>query len=146
MSRAFVKDDDTGPDRPLERPVSDAPNYVTPYGLELLRKAFAKAEAQGDDREKHYYRQRIDGAIVVEPASHARGVVEFGATVRAHDARGTELRVRIAGEDEADPVHGVVSWKSPIAQAFTDHRVGEHVTVHRPAGAITYTIDDVTYE
>ena len=146
MSRAFVKDDDTGPERLLARPVSAAPNYVTPHGLELLRSALAKAEAAGDDREKHYYLERIETAILVEPATHERGVIEFGASVKAHDTQGRALRIRIVGEDEAEPASGVVSWQSPIAQAFTDHRIGERVTFRRPAGTVTYTIDDVSYE
>jgi transcription elongation factor GreB len=72
--------------------------------------------------------------------------VEFGASVRAHDRAGHPLNVRIVGEDEADPTHGAISWDSPIAKAFTDHKVGERVVVHRPAGPIEYVIDAVNYE
>jgi transcription elongation factor GreB len=146
MSRAFVKDDSDAPEPRFERPVSTLPNYVTPRGLSLLREEFERARSAGDERELRYFQERIDSAIVVDPASHPLGVVEFGASVRAHDKGGHELRVRIVGEDEADPPHGAISWESPIARAFTDHRVGERVVVHRPAGPIEYTIDDVSYE
>lgn len=146
MSRAFVKDDDGGPEPSIARPVSDAPNYVTPHGLTLLREALARAEAEGNERDVTYFAGRIESAIVVDPASHSKGAVEFGATVEAHDARGRKLRVRIVGEDEADPVRGAISWNSPIAQAFADHGVGDRVTVLRPAGPIDYTIDSIRYE
>jgi transcription elongation factor GreB len=147
MSRAFVKDDREVPEPRFERrPVSSLPNYVTPSGLALLRERLARAQADGDTRDVEYLQERIGSAILVDPASHPKGIVEFGASVRAHDASGRELRVRIVGEDEADPPHGAISWESPIAQAFADHRAGEKVVVHRPAGPIEYTIDDVRYE
>jgi transcription elongation factor GreB len=146
MSRAFVKDDSDAPEPRFERPVSALPNYVTPRGLTLLREALARARAEGDDRQARYFQERIDSAIVVDPSSHSLDVVEFGASVRAHDKGGRELRVRIVGEDEADPPRGAISWESPIARAFTDHHVGERVVVHRPAGPIEYTIDAVAYE
>ncbi len=114
--------------------------------MELLREALARAESEKNERDIRYYSERVATAIVVDPKSHKNGVVEFGATVEAHDARGTRLRVRIVGEDEADPLKGSISFESPIAQAFADHRVGDRVTVVRPAGRIEYTIDAVTYE
>ena len=142
MSRAFVKEHD-GPEPLLERPVSDAPNYVTPRGQHLLREALARAERDGDERATRYYAERLASAIVVEPPSHTRGVVEFGATVVVRDAKGAQLTVRIVGEDEADPAQGTISWESPIAKALTDHRVGDRVTVTRPAGPIAYTIEEI---
>ncbi len=145
MSRAFVKDDDGGPEREFERPVSGAPNYVTPRGLELLREALARVEHDNDVREARYYQERIDTAIVVDVAQQPRGTVAFGASVDAHDAAGKKLHVRIVGEDEADPAHGTISWESPVARALMDHRIGETVVVVRPAGPIEYTIDDVAF-
>lgn len=147
MSRAFVKDDSDAPEPRFERrPASTLPNYVTPRGLELLRADLARAVATADNEAAAYFQARVDSAIVIDPGSHPKGVVEFGASVKAHDRAGHELRVRIVGEDEADPAHGSISWESPIAKALTDHRVGERVVVHRPAGPIEYTIDEVRYE
>ncbi|HUA08147.1 MAG TPA: GreA/GreB family elongation factor [Candidatus Acidoferrales bacterium] len=147
MSRAFVKDDSDAPEPRFERrPSSSLPNYVTPRGLARLREELRRAQAAGDERESRYFQERIDSAILIDPAAQPAGVVEFGASVRAHDASGRELRVRIVGEDEADPPRGAISWESPIARAFTDHKVGERVVVQRPAGPIEYTIDQVDYE
>jgi transcription elongation GreA/GreB family factor len=146
MSRAFVKDDDDGPEPVIERPVSESPNYVTPRGLEMLKAALAQAQADKNEREVRYFEERIGSAIVVEPKSSPKGIVEFGATVVAHDHTGKQLRVRIVGEDEADPSHGSISYFSPVAQALADHRKGDRVVVARPAGPIEYTIDDILYE
>ncbi len=146
MSRAFVKDGGDAPEPRLERAVSAQPNYVTPRGLAMLREGLARAQEARDDRQERYLQGRIDSAILVEGAPHDPGVIEFGATVEVHDARGERLRLRIVGEDEADPRGGSVSWESPIAQALSDHRAGDRVVVRRPAGAIEYTIDVVRYE
>jgi transcription elongation factor GreB len=143
LSRAFTKDDSDAPEPRLERPVSVQPNYVTPRGLSLLRDALARAQEAGDTREARYLQDRIDSAIVVEPNPAARGTIEFGVTVELHDEKGAKLTLQIVGEDEADPLHGTVSWESPIAQALVGHRAGDRVTVLRPAGPIEYTVDVV---
>ncbi|MEO9170922.1 MAG: GreA/GreB family elongation factor [Candidatus Baltobacteraceae bacterium] len=146
MSRAFVKDDSDGPEPILERPAADGPNYVTPEGLERLQGLLAAAEAAADEREMRYYRDRINTAIVVDPKSQTKPVVAFGAGIVAHDSAGVELRVRIVGADEADPVRGSISFESPIARALIGHCAGERVLVQRPAGPIEYTIDKIFYE
>lgn len=144
MSRAFVKDDDTGPERPIARQASDAPNYVTPRGLAQLRDRLARAQQAGDERDATYYRERVDSAIIVDRPSD--DVVEIGASVRARDDRGNELVLHIVGEDEADPSHRAISWTSPIASALRGHRVGDRVNVVRPAGPIAYTIEAIGYD
>ena len=146
MSRAFVKDDDDSPDPAAVRPVGTAPNYVTPRGLESLKKALSQAEAAQDEREVRYYRERIETAILIDPAQHKSDKVEFGASVVARDNRGRALQLQIVGEDEADPVNGTISFESPIAQALLGHAAGERVVVQRPAGPIRYTIESVSYE
>jgi transcription elongation factor GreB len=148
VSRAFVKDDGGGdlPEPRLERRVSANPNYVTRKGLERLREALRRAQESGDERSVRYLEGRIDTAILADTEPTTSDVVEFGAFVTVHDQQGATLSLQIVGEDEADPRHGTVSWESPIAQALTDHRPGDTVTVIRPAGPIAYTIDDVHYE
>jgi transcription elongation factor GreB len=143
MSRAFVKDDG-GREQPLPRPVPDAPNYVTPRGYELLREALAAAESAGNERDARYYRERLASAIRVDPPAR-KSVVAFGASVVARDERGRELRLRIVGADEADPARGAIGWDSPIARALEGRRVGDRVTVSRPAGPIEYRIESIGF-
>jgi len=143
VSRAFVKDDDDRPERPLARPVdAERPNYVTAEGLELLGDALEKARAAGDDRNAEYYRVRVETARVVDPAEHA-GEIGVGSSVALRDERGRTIRLRIVGEDEADPAGGAISWSSPYASALLGHRAGDRVVVQRPAGAATVAIEHV---
>lgn len=144
MSRAFVKDWEDRPERPLPRPVdSERPNYVTPNGLRRLREALEAARASGDERDTTYYEERVESAVVVEPGSRPRDEVAFGSTVVVHDERGAQVRLRIVGADEADPAHGTISWISPYAQALLGHHRGERVVVQRPAGPATVVIETI---
>jgi transcription elongation factor GreB len=111
----------------------------------MLREQLQRAERAGDERNARYLKERVDSAILVERRQPA-GIVEFGATVSLRDVQGRAMRLRIVGEDEADPRHGSVSWDSPIARALVDHQAGDQVTVLRPAGPIQYTIEGVEYE
>jgi transcription elongation GreA/GreB family factor len=147
MSRAFVKDDDDRPEPPIARPIGDEPNYVTPRGLARLRESLTEARARNDARDVQYYEERIGSAIeVAPPAANKRKRVAFGATVEARDEDGKTLRVRIVGQDEAEPLKGALSYTSPFAQALLEHRVGETVTVQRPAGPTQLHIVAIEYE
>ena len=156
MSRAFVKendDDRSGRDLP-QRPVSDAPNYVTVEGLELLRqrteqlvREHAELKRAGDDSDKlrlaenerdlRYFQSRLDSAIVVDVANEPHDEVHFGATVRTEDEAGEVSSFTLVGEDEADVKQGKISWRSPLAKALLGARVGDTVAWTRPAGATT---------
>ena len=164
MSRAFVKDDNE--DRPSEelpeRPVSDAPNYVTPTGMRLLRarvdelsreharlreaaEAFEKPQLAVNERDLRYFQSRLESAIVVDVASEPKDEVHFGATVEAEDEDGNITRFTIVGEDEADVKNDKISWLSPLAKALLGSRVGDTVTWSRPAGATTLEVLEIGY-
>ena len=90
MSRAFVNEDNAAAqaDQPVERRVSEQPNYVTTAGLEQLHARVAQLQAQyteqssrGDqadkqrqadiERDLRYFNQRLQSAQVV--AAHPGG-------------------------------------------------------------------------
>lgn len=143
MSRAFRKEDDDKPEKPPSRPVGEGPNYVTPQGLRALHDALERARADGDERNAAYFEGRIASAVVVDSSAGKPGTVAFGTTVVVLDENGKHVRLRIVGEDEADPMHGTISWSSPYAQALLDHRVGDRVVVARPAGPAHVVIESV---
>ena len=143
MSRAFVKEGDGRPERPAPRPVSAGPNYVTPAGLDRLREALAHARAAGDERNAAYYEERIAGAEVVASHSGPRGTIAFGSAAAVRESGGALVRVRIVGEDEADPKSGTIAWNSPYAQALMGHRAGDRVVVQRPAGPAAVVVESV---
>jgi transcription elongation factor GreB len=164
MSRAFVKEENEAlTDEALpERPLSSEPNYVTPAGLESLRAkvdalhaehARLKRAAEDFDRPKlsqierdlRYFQTKLDTAIPVNVATQPLDEVRFGASVQTEDESGATHTFTIVGEDEADVVHGKVSWQSPLATALIGAKVGDTVTWNRPAGKTTLEVLDIQY-
>jgi transcription elongation GreA/GreB family factor len=142
MSRAFVREiDDVQPARLLERPVSRAPNLVTPRGARLIEQAVAALEEQSaaatneDElaalrRDLRYWSARRS-TMQIMPPSPAPTTVEFG--VRATILRGGRAHeIYIVGEDEADPSAGLIAWTAPLARALKGAQAGE--TVELEAG------------
>ncbi len=157
MSRAFVKED--GHDlTPLpDLPVSPHPNYVTPRGLAGLaarlraRQAdLAALRARPDrldklpeaaaERDIRYLEARLRSAILIEPTTLPLTEVAFGlcVTVATEDDRHTTYQ--ITGEDEADARLGRIAPHAPLARALIGARLGDSITVTRPAGNQTLRV------
>lgn len=140
MSRAFVKEtDDAIQDLP-ERPVSTAPNFVTPEGLAAIEAEIARLNdalaLAGDDRaarasigrDLRYWTARRGSAQLIPPPSDC-DVVRFGCTISIARDDGRRQSFRIVGEDEADPERGTLSHTSPLARAVLGKEVGDEVRV-----------------
>ena len=165
MSRAFVKENDlehAGIDIP-ERPLSDAPNYVTPRGLRLLHQTIDDFEKEREalitkkddpmvrqkiaviERDMRYFAARIESAILTHPKDEDPTHVLFGATVTVDDEEGTSLTFEIVGEDEANIHEGRVSYLSPLAEALLGGAVGDEVVWEKPVGNSYLTIQKISY-
>jgi transcription elongation factor GreB len=158
VSKAFTKEDgeDTLEDLP---PVDEWPsgvkNYLTPAGYAALKHDIEvlRARPRGDGRDKLALEQRLqalvrrlEAAEVIAPGTQPRDVARFGATLTVENEEGEARRYRIVGVDEADPRHGWISWRSPIAGALTGRRVGDTAVVHTPHGDEELTIVAIDYE
>jgi transcription elongation factor GreB len=165
MSRAFIKEDDanlSGEELP-ERPQSPHPNYVTPAGLAQLQAQLAELQAQRQEQMAHpegilaeehlkpverdirYFQERIERAIVIDPAAQPRDNVAFGAVVTTVDDNDEKRKFAIVGEDEADPAQGKISWVSPLAAALVGASVGDTVVWKRPAGDRNLEVTAISY-
>jgi transcription elongation factor GreB len=167
MSKAFTRDDDSVAPI-LQRPVSVLPpgvkNYLTPAGakrledeLKQLREVERPRVVTSDDPAKAELLQKIDlrlayldqslqTAEVVSPPVQADDTVRFGATVTVRDKSGAAMKYRIVGVDETDIDRDWVSWRSPIAKALLNARVGQRVKFQIPAGAQEWEIVAVSYD
>jgi transcription elongation GreA/GreB family factor len=143
MSRAFVKESaESAP--PPERMVEEGPNPVTPAGLAQIEAQVARLEAslksetnvllrETLERDLRYWSQRKLTAEIVQPSSD--GAVAFGSTVII-ERKGRKQTFRIVGVDEADAAKGLISFRSPMAQAVLGARVGDVIEAHGPLGEI----------
>jgi transcription elongation factor GreB len=107
---------------------------------------YGKRRLREIDRRIRFLTKRLDLAEVVDPSvHHGSDQVFFGATVSYVNAAGEELTVTIVGIDELDPLHGKITWVSPVARALTKAREGDVVTLRTPAGDDELEIVSVQY-
>ena len=107
---------------------------------------YGKRRLREIDRRIRFLTKRLDLAEVVDPSvHHGSDQVFFGATVSYVNAAGDEHTVTIVGIDELDPLHGKISWVSPVARALTKAREGDVVTLRTPAGDDELEIVSVQY-
>jgi len=145
VSRAFVKEEDDRPLPPLpDWPVSDAPNLVTARGLAqiedkvvALQAQLAQAEEDGQRahlrRDLRYWSARLATARLVQP-DPASTEVAFGACVFYRElppaGKGRAARIRIVGEDEAEPAAGMIAYTAPLARTLMGLEPGEVGQLH----------------
>src|SRR6476646_345938 len=103
MSRAFVKEDDSGGIEPLpDRPISPHPNIVTPEGLALIDRSLAElqdrhaAAAKTEDRAaqaasardlRYWSARRATAQVVKAPETPAEGAFGTTVTIKRNDGR-----------------------------------------------------------
>ncbi len=85
----------------------------------------------------------IRNAVVIEDQERHEGIVELGTTVRFQDQDGVEETYTIVGPAEADPVHGRISYESPIGSCLVGHAVGDEVGIKTPDGSSTVKILEI---
>ena len=83
-------------------------------------------------------------AVIIEEADMPTDQVTIGSTVTVTaEANGKSRTFKIAGSQESDAMHGVISEDSPFGKALMGHKEGETVTVSAPAGEMRYHIDKI---
>ena len=149
MSRAFVKETaESAP--PPERMVDEGPNLVTPEGLAQIEAHIARIEASMKTetnvllretlaRDLRYWEIRKASAEVVQPSTD--DTVSFGSTVTIRRKSRTQT-FRIVGVDEADAAKGLISFRSPLAQAILGARMGDVIEAGEPLGEISVVAID----
>jgi transcription elongation factor GreB len=149
-------------------------NYMTPHGARRLREerdllaqgerphllAALRALADPTDAAGRTWRkalrrveQRIDYLTarlaltdIIDPTAQACDYVRFGAAVSVQPEEGPERVYRIVGIDEADARLGCISWRSPLAQALMEGRMGDRIKVRTPAGEEELEIVAIRYD
>ena len=107
---------------------------------------YGKRRLREIDRRIRFLTRRLDKAEVVDASRQEnRDQVFFGATVTYLRNGDREETITIVGIDEVDPLHGRVSWISPVAKALIRAREGDVVTLRTPAGVDELEILEVRY-
>lgn len=168
MSKAFTREDDIAAEPILRPQFSSLPpgvkNYLTRDGARQLQEELNRlteierpfiASLPEDEAETQlpilnqrivYLGQSLQSAEIVSPPDPPHDVVRFGATVTVRSRVGEESKYRIVGVDETDLARDWVSWRSPIAGALLNARLGGRVKFKFPAGEEVLEIVDIKYE
>lgn len=163
MSKAFTRED-----LPEAAPIvikraqlpEGVPNYVTPHGLELLRRereelletrrAAIAASDHGAlpniDANLEVLESRIATAELVPPPEIPPEEARFGAKVRVLDEAEREHLFHIVGVDEADLDEQKIAFIAPLARALLGKREGDVTLVKSPRGEEEFEILSVSYE
>ena len=113
---------------------SENAEYI--YGKKRLREI---------DKRLQYLSSLLGDVEIVDPVTLTGDKVCFGATVVIDEGAGKMRKWQIVGEGESDTAKGTISWRSPMAKALIGKRVGEVVTVERPAGEIEVTVKELWF-
>ena len=144
MSVAFRRESDEEHKEPrFELPIPAGPNLVTGRGLALIEARVAELEAgipaepeaglEATKRELRYWRTRLATAVPAPPPTP--GEAGIGSSV-AFRHRGALKRIRIVGDDEADPAAGLIAFSAPLARALAGAMAGDLVDFAGKAEAI----------
>ncbi len=128
-----------------------------------LRLALEEARAHGDLKENaeyhatkeeqghvegriSYLEAQLQSATIVDTAKLNTDKVVFGALVTIENIE-TEKKVtyQIVGEAETNMDKGMISFKSPVAQACIGQQKEDIVSVETPSGVTEYEIIDIEY-
>ena len=153
MSRGFVKEGDQE-EVPMVLPRAflpkGIPNYVTPEGLKQRRDEMESMRKEWTDAGSNYVTknyidakmrllsERINTAVLIDPAKANPDVVSFGMFVKYNNKI-----IRIVGVDEADASKGLVSFISPIAKSLIGKRKGDKFEIKVPKGTEIIEVQEV---
>ncbi len=140
------------------RALVDELAYLKGTKLEEVKKSLAQARSFGDLSENSEYdeakneqakvvariaelEELINHAKVIDESEIRAGVVNLGSTVRAFDYElDEEVEYSLVGTNEANPLIGKISDRSPIGGAMLGSVVGDIVEVETPAGKLKFKI------
>ena len=136
----------------------DELTYLKSVKLEDVKVSIAEARSFGDLSENSEYDEAkneqakvvsriaeleglIEHAIIIDEADLKADVVNLGSTVKVLDLEeDEELEYSLVGTNEANPMLGRISDRSPIGSAMIGATVGDIITVETPNGEMKLKI------
>ena len=132
--------------------------YLKQVKLEEVKISIAEARSFGDLSENSEYDEAkneqakvvsriaeleslIEHAVIIDETEIKADVVNLGSTVKVLDMEfEEELEYNLVGTNEANPMLGRISDRSPIGSALLGAMVGDIVTVTTPSGELKFKI------
>lgn len=163
MSKAFTRESDDAPERPMP-PRSRFPtnpslrSTLTPDGAARFRSELEHllASHEGDSTLRHFstpataqrvadLQRLLKTAQILPPPAPPHDQVRFGAFVTVRDSNGEVLCYRIVGLEESDPDQNWIHAQSPLAKALSGAHINQCVRFQTPAGTRELIILSIRY-
>lgn len=103
--------------------------------------SIALEESQANETEIQVLEDKVKNAKIVK--ANADSKVDMGDTVVLENGEGKTQKYQVVGEDEANPLEGKISYKSPIGKAILCKKKGQKVVIETPAGKTNWVIQEI---
>ena len=142
--------------------LSDELDYLKNTKIQEVKEALKEARAFGDLSENSEYDEAkneqakvvtriaeleslIEHAVVVDESEMKADIVNLGSTVKVLDLEfEEEIEYSLVGTNEANPMLGKISDRSPIGSAMIGAKEGDLITVNTPDGELKFKILSVS--
>ena len=101
----------------------------------------AKDEQAQVEARKTELKELIKNAEIIDESEIDEDVVNLGSTIVLLDCEyNEEVEYSIVSTNEADPMNGCISDRSPIGAAMVGKTVGDTVDVETPGGTVRFKV------
>lgn len=102
---------------------------------------YGKRRLREIDSRIRFLHKRLEKVEVINPEEVSIEKVAFGTWVEVlFDGEAESQWYQILGQDEINPTEGRITFSSPVGRALLGKRVGDVVSIQRPAGAVDLEI------
>jgi transcription elongation factor GreA len=85
----------------------------------------------------------LKNVIIIDEMTKSGEVVEIGSIITVQEEEDVQETYTLVGPQEANPINGRISFKSPIGQALLNHQKGETIRIETPQGFINLKIINI---
>jgi len=132
--------------------------YLKKIKRKEISKAIEHARSLGDLRENAEYHaakeamannekkineleEKLSRAEIIDRSKLSTDKAYLGTKLKILDLdTKEEIEYLLVGQDEADPLSGLISITSPVGKALLGHKEGDELSVDVPAGILRYKI------
>jgi transcription elongation factor GreA len=101
----------------------------------------AKEAMANNEKKIHELEEKLSRAEIIDRSKLSTDKAYLGTKLKILDLdTKEEIEYLLVGQDEADPLSGLISITSPVGKALLGHKEGDELSVDVPAGILRYKI------
>jgi len=105
----------------------------------------AKDAVASNEKRINELEDRLSRAEIIDDIEISSDQAYIGAKLTLVDLESDDkIEYCLVGQDEANPIEGLISITSQVGQALLGHKVGDTIEINVPAGTLKYKITKIT--